>query len=201
MSTSATPQRSTIGSPFDGKTFLASHRAALACTREVGLFSKCLLSGIEQLHETGLIDKPATRQAPGHCIVQSGPVAITAAWLCRGQATIDNGVLLVIVWRGLVAPPFNRISTEHESPRRTPGLVKSLWEQSFRPVATSEPAWSWHPEGKTLGGFSSSELAANCVEQLRKAHERTPALPPAVPLEPDAVIIQSTSSARISRGR
>lgn len=108
------------------------------------------------------------RQSPGRCIVQLGPVALTAAWLRRSTGPLDEGELLVIVWRGSVAPPL-----EHHPERmsaRGASTASALWERTLTPVATSEAAWRWQSATAESAACSSSELAAQCVEHLRLAH-------------------------------
>ena len=173
MTTGASLQRSTPFSSFASKPFLESHRATSVCAREVGIVSQRLVAGAAGLHEGGIADKPVSRQMPGRCIVQLGPVAITAAWICNSQATIGQGELLVIVWRGVVAPPVD-IDPERGPSRRASSSATSLWEQSFSPVGSSEDAWCWSPNGRSRDGCNSSDLATSCLERLRRAHAETP---------------------------
>lgn len=155
--------------PFDPKPFLETHRALTACAREFTRLSDDLVQGVLSLHAASGEEAPVVRRSPGRCIVQLGPVAITVTWLCRNLDPIENGELLVIVWRGAVAP--HREQCPERAPTRRPANTAiALWERTLTPVAESEATWSWRSVGVGLGGYSSKELAAHCVERLRRAH-------------------------------
>jgi hypothetical protein len=170
-----------VGS-LDAKPFLATHRAASVCTREVDRVCEGLVLGVRGLHAENLGEKPVVRRSPGRCIVQFGPVAITVTWL-RGQLdTVEGGELLVVVWQGSVAPPREhhpeRVVTE-----RARSSAQVLWEQSFRPFAPNEGVWEWVPAGAPSKGLTSSELVARCAEQLRMVSAESPVPPPAEVLD------------------
>lgn len=152
----------------DAKPFLTTHRATSVCAREFTSVCDALVDGAVSLHANGLAEKPIVRQSPGRCIVQLGPVAVTAAWLRDSSGLIEAGELLVIVWRGEVAPRADHIPERASVP--TASMPTALWEQALAPVATSEATWRWHPQGTELDGFSSTELAAESIERLRLAH-------------------------------
>ena len=69
----------------DPQAFLGTHRALAACSREVARVSGEVVGGAVSLHAAGIADKPVTRQSPGRCIVQLGPVALTITWLMSGR--------------------------------------------------------------------------------------------------------------------
>ena len=157
--------------PFERQPYLATHRALAACTREFSRLSTDVVRGAAALHADGVaVEKPVVRQSPGRCIVQLGPVAVTLAWL---RSTVDSpadGELLVIVWRGAVAPRGDHIPERAPTPRSAAPAV-ALREESFVAEAESEESWTWRqPKRADAGACSSAELAARCVERLRLAH-------------------------------
>jgi hypothetical protein len=154
---------------FNRKPFLETFRALNACVREFTRLSDELVEGVATLHASGLTEKPVVRQSPGRCIVQLGPVAVTVAWLHRYLGPLEEGELLVVVWRGSVAPRGEH-SPQAVAPLRGPDTPVALWEQTLAPVATSEATWRWESPRADVAGYSSTELAAQCVERLRGAY-------------------------------
>jgi len=156
----------------DSRSFLSSHRALAVRTREFERLSAAAVSGVVALHalaaEPG--EKPVVRRSPDRCLVQFGPVALTVAWLRHTLDSVAEGELLVIVWRGMIAPN-GRFGSDLTTTACTP--VRSatvLWEEAFRASATDEASWTWQPAGVDIGGYCSAELAERCVEKLRLAY-------------------------------
>jgi hypothetical protein len=149
--------------------FLASHRAVAACARELARLSEEIVLGAVALSSTTVEHKAVVRQSPDRCIVQLGPVALTLAWLRSSNDSVAAGELLVIVWRGAVAPR-KELLPERRSTRPAPLPATALWEQVLTAVADSEQTWAWQPRAADLGRCSSTELAARCVERLRVAY-------------------------------
>jgi len=156
----------------DSRSFLSSHRALAVRSREFERLSAAAISGVGALHamaaEPG--EKPVVRRSPDRCLVQFGPVALTVAWLRHTLDTVAEGELLVIVWRGMIAPS-GRFGSDITTTACTP--VRSatvLWEEAFRASATDEASWTWQPAGVDIGGYCSTELADRCVERLRLAY-------------------------------
>jgi hypothetical protein len=150
-------------------SYLDSHRALAACTREFTRLAEDVLRRVTTLQAAGVEEKPEVRLSPGRCIVQMGPVALTLGWLRSTLGFVTDGQLLAIVWRGSVAPRREHLP-ERTFLRRVPLPATALWEEVFAPVAASEASWVWQPEHADLGGYSSTELAERCVERLRLAH-------------------------------
>jgi hypothetical protein len=157
---------------LDRKPFLSTHRANTVCAREFDVLSDLVEKGARALHAEGPSEPPTVRRSPGRCIVQLGPVAITVAWLHSAMDPIAEGELLVIVWRGKVAPPVAHIPERAPLPNASSSAT-SVWEGTFMPVAASEETWQWQATDEHLDGFTSTRLAAVCVERLRLAHELT----------------------------
>ena len=151
-----------------GPTFLASHRALAACSREVARLSDRIVRGVTALPAPMASEKATVRRSPDRCIVQLGPVALTVAWLRSSHESVAAGELLVIVWRGIVAPP------QQHQPER-PGLgsplaATAVWEEVLVPVAESEESWAWQPRGDGIARCSSTELASRCLGRLSAAY-------------------------------
>jgi hypothetical protein len=149
--------------------FLTTHRALAVCTRELAWLSDEVVRAVKALPDTTVMHKAVVRQSPDRCIVQLGPVALTLAWLRSHQDSVQTGELLVIVWRGAVAP---RVTYEPERPDRhaAPLPATSLWEQVLMVSAASEAEWGWQPRDAGAGRCTSTELAARCVERLHVAY-------------------------------
>lgn len=150
--------------------FLASHKALAACTREFVRLSREVADGVAALPGATAEEKAVVRQSPDRCIVQLGPVAVTLAWLRSTHDSVARGELLVIVWRGAVAPRARHHQPERPVTGPAPLAATPLWEQVLTAVGDSEASWGWEPRGTEMGRCSSSELAARCVEQVRVAY-------------------------------
>jgi hypothetical protein len=157
---------------YSRQPFLSTHRALAVCAREFARVSDEVVRAVAALPRTAVDHKPTARQSPSRCIVQLGPVALTIAWLRSPAESIATGELLAIVWRGSVAP---RQKHEPERPPtgRAPLPATPLWEQVLTAVADDERSWAWQPRDGDVGGCSSTELAARCVERLRVAYLET----------------------------
>ena len=151
------------------KPFLASYRALSVCTRELARLTALVLAGLAQGPHELADQKPVVRQTPGRFIVQLGPVALTMAWLRSTLDSAASGELLVIVWRGAVAPERTHCP-ERASAARSAKPVTAVWEEAFSAVASSEATWQWRQATADALQYSSTELAARCVEKLRTAH-------------------------------
>lgn len=153
---------------FDHQPYLATHKAITACTREISVLVKEVVRGVEAGHAKGLTGKPEIRQSPDRCIVQLGPVALTIAWLRSTLDSVADGELLVIVWRGAVAPA-RELTPERAQATRAQSATQ-LWEQVLTPAAESADEWSWRAASGDLPAFSSSNLARTCVDELHAAY-------------------------------
>ena len=151
------------------RSFLDSHRALAACSREFARLAEDVVQGVTALRAAGVQEEPVVRLSPGRCIVQVGPVALTLAWLRSTLGSVTDGQLLAIVWHGTVAPRAEH-HPERTATRPPPIAAKALWEEVFAAVAVSEASWTWQPAHADVGGYSSTDLAARCVERLSRAH-------------------------------
>ena len=164
------PQLGGAQSFGDRPSFLASHRALAVCSRELGRLTTDVVRGAAMLGAAGVEDKSVERLSPGRCIVQLGPVALTLTWLRSTIDSVADGDLLVIVWRGAVAPRAEHLP-ERMTTRRQPTAATALWEGVFVAAGTDEASWTWQSKDAGTGGCSSADLAAQCVERLRAAYE------------------------------
>ena len=169
-----------------GRPFLTSSRAYAACTRELARLSDEVLRGVALLGGAVQDEKATIRRSPDRCIVQLGPVALTIAWLRGNNSSVALGELLVIVWRGAVAPRKDHNHPERPSKGPAPLGATSLWEQVFSAVGASEQTWGWHPPGAEIERCSSIELAERCVGRLQAAYMEGAIAPVATP---DAVAL------------
>lgn len=151
----------------DRRPFLGSYRALAACTRELARLSDEVLRGVAALRGSMAEEKATVRRSPDRCIVQVGPVALTVAWLRQNSASVADGELLVIVWRGAVAPRHQHLPERPATAPRAQGATPR-WEQVLTPAGDSEETWSW--QSLDIGRCSSTELAARCIERLRAVY-------------------------------
>jgi hypothetical protein len=124
---------------------------------------------VEELRTEGHLDAPVVRQSPGRYIVQLGPVALTLTWLRSTLGHVSDGQLLVVVWRGSVAP-----SRKHEPERPSPSpsnFATMVWEDTLNVEADSEASWLWRGSTADCGAWTSEALADRCAVQLLSAHD------------------------------
>jgi hypothetical protein len=167
---STSPAVASNDDPFR-RPYLTTSRALVACTRELARLSQAIVQEVASVSAGGGEVTAALRQSPDRLIVQFGPVALTVAWLRSTPDSVASGELLVIVWRGVVAPRFTQ-----EPSRMAFGSVPlratSLWEGVFAATAENEEEWMWHPLDDETERSSSAQLARTCVERLQDAFMR-----------------------------
>lgn len=152
-----------------GQPYLSTQRALSACTRELARLSEAITQYMADLPDDGMEDEVVLRQSPGRCIVQFGPVALTITWLRRTPDSVAAGELLVIVWRGMVAPALS-LQPERRLAGPPPLAATALWERVFTAAAESEADWTWRSIGPQKGESSSEEVALAAVKRLRAAY-------------------------------
>ena len=157
---------------LDRPSFLASHRALAVCTREFGKLSDGIVEGVEMLAASGSIEKPTVRSMPGRCIVQLGPVALTIAWLRSTLDSVADGQLLVMVWRGSVAPKMARLPEDQAGRGMAAAVPVALHEETLAAAGNDEASWCWRL-GEDVQDFTSAELADRCVQLLREAYAKS----------------------------
>lgn len=170
--TTITERLSDQGGLYERAPYLTTFRALGACTRELARLTDALVDGVEALRATLDTPAPVVRRPPGRCLVQLGPVALTAVWLRSSPDSAATGQLLINVWRGAVAPRMQHRS-ERPGQERMPEPATLLWESVLIADAATEAAWSWAPETADAPALDARALAATCVEQLRLAYVDT----------------------------
>lgn len=161
--------------------YLTSHRATAACARELSRLHDAIADDLEawrsslagvmeaRVANARVPDSPVIRRSPARCLVQLGPVALTVAWLQRAQGTVADGELLVVVWRGAVAPQAPS-GFEREQDRAGARSAVALWEMVLGVTGDGEAHLGWTPLGAMEDPMSSSVLAHRCVERLGAAY-------------------------------
>jgi hypothetical protein len=147
------------------ETFLGASRALPACTREFERLNDEITKRLAATDAETIGAKPEVRRAPGRCIVQLGPVAITVSWVRARVDTAAAGRLLIVEWEGTVARGAERIP-ERAAVRPTGRAPQVLREQTLLADATSEQDWRWRREDAPAEALTSAELAERCVASL-----------------------------------
>jgi hypothetical protein len=159
----------------DRTAFLSSHRAQSVGVREFTRFTDTLVAHAKRIATQNAMAAPVLRMAPERCIIQLGPVALTAAHIRTGNDVPPGGQLLCIIWKGTIAPRGEHIP-ERLGARHVPVPPVSVWEESLTVSADNESSWHWHPRGLEREGYTSTELAERCIVQLEQAFEKNRAL-------------------------
>ncbi len=158
----------------ESATFLASHRANSALTRELERLvdEVARRAGALEAELPGV--KVGVARSPGRCVVQFGPVALTLSWVRVRGDSVTDGRLMIIEWVGTVRRGTERIperAVHATAPR--PATVRR--EDVLVADATKEAGWLWRREGAAFGRHTSAELAAMHVDSLlAAARELTP---------------------------
>jgi hypothetical protein len=152
-----------------GQPFLGTHRALSAATREFARLGDCLADGVATEFGQELARELRVRRSPDRCIIQIGDAAVTVAWL-RDRRDTGEGELLIIHWRGIVAPAVNQ---QFERARETRLTATPLSESVFQPEATCEADWVWSSREEPARRYTSPALASRVIDLLRVVHEAT----------------------------
>lgn len=154
---------------YDRAPYLTTYRALAACTRELGRFSDELvqLTGAYALAMATPV--PVIRRPPGRCIIQLGPVALTAVWLRQTLDAVSTGELMVNVWQGSVSPRLHH-RTERPADIRAPEPAVAVWERVLTAAGDTEATWMWHAAAADAPPLCSTDLARECIDQLGLAY-------------------------------
>lgn len=161
---------------YERAPYLTTHRALAACTRELSRLSDDLLALTETLSATLAAPRPVVRRPPGRCIIQFGPVALTAVWLRSTPDSVATGELMMNLWRGAVAPRLHHRS-ERPGQERVPEPATLLWERLLTASAADEQTWVWQPDAADEMPIRSEALARMCVDRLGRAYAEHLPLP------------------------
>jgi len=147
----------------DSQPFLSTPRAVSVCAREFARLGDCLADGVAGLF-TDVIDRErSVRRSPDRCIIQIGRAAVTVAWI-RTRRDAAEGELLIIHWRGTVAPTMHQ---QFERARELTQSATPLSESVFLAEATCETDWMWRSSEEPAQRYSSPSLATLVIERLR----------------------------------
>ena len=152
-----------------GQPVLSTHRALTAVAREFARLGDCLAAGVTSGFGQELDRQHRVRRSPDRCIIQVGRAAVTVAWLPDRRDT-SEGELLIIHWRGTVAPAINQ---QFERARELTLSATPVSENVFLAEATCEADWMWRSRDEPARRYTSSSLATFVVERLRAIHEET----------------------------
>lgn len=148
--------------------FLSTPRALSACAREFTRLGDCLDEGVAASFGDVIDRKMMTvRRSPERCIIQVGHSAVTVAWI-RSRRDSAEGELLIIHWRGIVAPAIHQ---QFERARELALSAKPVRETVFVAEATSEADWMWRSREEPRDRYSSLSLSALVIERLRMEYD------------------------------
>jgi hypothetical protein len=163
------PRRPTAnGLWLDQPPFINSHRARCVCTRELARVLAEVARHVKLLDCDDAADVPVVRRSPERYSVQLGPVALTIAWLRSALDRVSEGELLVILWRGTIAP--GRAPQPERILAAPITMATILREDVVTVAAENETSWRWYPPDVDRAGLTSDELAKRIVDRLRHAH-------------------------------
>lgn len=143
----------------ESATFLASHRAQSTVTRELGKLGDDIEKRIGELVPEGDEAAAEVTRTPGRVSVQMGPVALTISWLRERTDSPGGGRLLIIEWRGRIGSRGRPVNTQPAVPVR---------EYTLRAEATRSEDWRWRSEEAAVLAYSTSDLAALCVDSVKQ---------------------------------
>jgi|SRR5690348_10868346 len=157
-----------MSEPSHGQPFLSTPRALGACAREFSRLSDHIADLVVGSLGTDR-DKIDVRRSPERCIIQVGGSALTVAWIRNSRDSIAEGELLIILWRGTVAPSHRHRPERASEPAQLSATPVDEWV--FFAEASCETDWVWRSRDDAAGRYSSSYLAGLVVEHLRTDYD------------------------------
>ena len=149
-----------------GQPFLSTLRAMSACGREFARLTDGIAERATSSFGDAIDFKIAIRRTPERCIIQVGPSALTVAFI-RNRRDSAEGELLVIYWRGNVAPSLRQQPERATQPALS---AEALSESVYVAEATSEADWMWRSREEPDNNYTSVSLADVIVDRLRTFH-------------------------------
>ena len=153
--------------PHYGQPFLSTPRALSAAAREFVRLGDSLADGVASGFTDAVDVQSTVRRSPERCIIQVGDAAVTVAWICSRRDPAD-GELLIIHWRGIVAPS---IKQQFERARELTLTATPVCETVYLADATCEADWMWRSREEPEQRYTSPSLAAHVIERLRNIHD------------------------------
>jgi hypothetical protein len=149
----------------DRDTYLASHRSGPACARELERLADDVIQRVESMDRDEAAGEIEVKRGAGRCIIQLGPVALTMSWIRSRTDAVIEGRLMIMEWDGIVRRGTDQVP-ERVPVRHTFRPATLLREDVFVADAATEPNWRWRRDGRTLGTYTSRDLAARCMASL-----------------------------------
>ncbi len=149
----------------DRDSYLASHRSGPACARELERLADDVVQRVEAIERDEAAGEIEVRRGAGRCIIQLGPVALTMSWIRSRTDAVIEGRLMIMEWDGIVRRGTDQLP-ERAPVRHTFRPATLLREDVFVADATAEQNWRWRRDGRTLGTYTSRDLAARCLASL-----------------------------------
>ena len=143
----------------ESAAFLASHRAQSTVARELARLGDDIEQRIGELVPEGDEAAAEVTRTPGRVAVQMGPVALTISWIRERTDSPAWGRLLIIEWRGRIGSRGRPVGTQPAVPVR---------EYTLRAEATRSEDWRWRSEEAAILAYSTSDLAALCVDSVKQ---------------------------------
>ncbi len=147
--------------------FLTSQRALTMINRELDSLSATVMKLCETPGTLPAGVAPDVRRTPDRYTVQIGPVGLSFSWIRGRSNSIADGQLLVIEWSGT-------LGDQHTA--EAPKAAMPTFEHVLQPHATSPEDWHWRRIDLDLCGYTTRDLAAQCVASVVR---RLPAMPAA----------------------
>ncbi|MBX6330670.1 MAG: hypothetical protein IRY91_02360 [Gemmatimonadaceae bacterium] len=136
----------------------ARHTLAMlnAAHREVGRVIDGIVEGAAELRACFPEVEVGVRRTPERCVVQAGPVALSASWLSPSPATDGGGTLLVLEWEGTV--------TLHGEPMHGRHRATVVREHAFRLDALT---FLWSVDEAPRCTYATRDLISLCLRRVR----------------------------------
>jgi hypothetical protein len=144
-----------VASDRERETFLRSAKGVTGAKREF----EALVDDICRQVSTVATDTPELHRTPDRCIVQAGRAGLSLSWIRARSSAVADSRLVIIEWDGTITPPG--------AARRDGVVATPVREQELQLDATSPTSWRWRTPAQDGVSYTSSGLAAQCVELLR----------------------------------
>ena len=149
----------------DRDSYLGSHRSGPACARELERLADDVIQRVESMERDEAAGEIEVRRGAGRCIIQLGPVALTMSWIRSRTDAVIEGRLMIMEWDGIVRRGTDQVP-ERAPVRHAYQPATLLREDVFVADAATEQTWRWRRDGRSLGTYTSRDLAARCMASL-----------------------------------
>jgi hypothetical protein len=149
----------------DRESYLGSHRSGPACSRELERLADDVVQRVEAMERDEAAGEIEVRRGAGRCIIQLGPVALTMSWIRSRTDAVIEGRLMIMEWDGIVRRGTDQVP-ERAPVRHAYQPATLVREDVFVADAATEQTWRWRRDGRSLGTYTSRDLAARCMASL-----------------------------------